>query len=288
MTDQAENLRKRLLAKQNIHKKSIAVISGKGGVGKSNFSLNFSLSLSNRGYKVLLFDMDIGMGNIDILMGTSSKHSFVDLFENDLSIRDLIIQGSNQLSYISGGTGLSGLFKLDEQKFTYFVDQMNDILPEYDFLIFDMGAGISEESLQFLLTVDEIIVITTPEPTSITDAYSAMKHICSVSKTIPFYLIVNKVLSEKEGLETINRIDQAVKNFLNKETIKLGCLPDDKIVIRAVRHQVPFLLFSPKSTISKAIEEVVRKYIHTQLPSGNSATLPSGFISRLRHLMKKR
>ncbi|MFC4320163.1 MinD/ParA family protein [Litchfieldia salsa] len=287
MTDQAQNLRNQLKSIEKKKTKTIAVISGKGGVGKSNFSLNFSLALSQSGQKVLLFDMDIGMGNIDILMGVSSPYSFIDLFERDLSIRDIIKSVPDQLSYISGGTGLSSLFNLDKEKFNYFVNQMHDIMPEYNYLIFDMGAGISEENLQFLLTVDEIFVITTPEPTSITDAYSAMKHICSYTKDIPFFLIVNKAQNEKEGIATIERIDHAVKHFLYKETIKLGSIPDDKNVVKAVKHQVPVLIYSPKSSVSRSIEEIVRTYT-SQTPTGTIVKEHTPFISKLRQLISKR
>ncbi|MBD8068281.1 MinD/ParA family protein [Bacillus sp. PS06] len=288
MSDQAENLRNQFKNKGPKRTKTIAVISGKGGVGKSNFSLNFSLALSESGKKVLLFDMDIGMGNIDILMGVSSSYSFVDMFEKQLSLREIIKHVPDQLSYISGGTGLSGLFKLDQQKFDFFVNQLNGILPEYDCLIFDMGAGISEENLQFLLTVDEIFIITTPEPTAITDAYSAMKHICAYTKDIPFYLIVNKAHSEKEGIATIERIDHAVRHFLLKDTIKLGSLPEDKNVSKAVKSQVPFLFYSPKSNISKSMREIVKNYRLSTLSQEEKNKEHTPFIFKLRQLISKR
>ncbi|MCA1030090.1 MinD/ParA family protein [Bacillus timonensis] len=283
MIDQAENLRNLLESKKNGEKeaKTIAVISGKGGVGKSNISLNFSIALSKRGHKVLLFDMDIGMGNIDILLGASSNKTIVDLFDPDTSIIDLIKKGPENLSYIAGGTGLSHLFRLDEEKSKYFVEQLKSIMHSYDFIIFDMGAGISEESLQFLLTVDEIFVVTTPEPTSITDAYSAMKYISSTEKSIPFYLIINRVKSEKEGIATINRLQHAVRQFLHLDSIQLGMLADDKNVSSAVNHQTPFILYAPKSMVSKSLDEMTNRYVTER----NMESLNTGsFITKLRKL----
>ncbi|CAH0181438.1 P-loop NTPase [Peribacillus simplex] len=126
MKDQAENLRKRLEARQNKSMaKTIAVLSGKGGVGKSNFTLNFSIALSQRGKKVLLFDMDIGMANIDILIGKHSPCSIIDFFEKDCSLKDIIMSGPGNISIITGGTGLTDLFSLDEDKYTRFNEEFS-------------------------------------------------------------------------------------------------------------------------------------------------------------------
>ncbi|MCF7621773.1 MULTISPECIES: AAA family ATPase [Bacillaceae] len=194
MKDQAENLRRRLEARQNQSMaKTIAILSGKGGVGKSNFSLNFSIALSQSGKKVLLFDMDIGMGNLDILIGEHSPCSIIDFFEKECRLKDIIMSGPGNISIITGGTGMTNLFSLDEDKYTRFNAEFSLLLANYDYILFDMGAGMTEDSMKFLLCVDELVVITTPEPTSIMDAYSAMKYIHSVNKEIPFFLVCNRV-----------------------------------------------------------------------------------------------
>ncbi len=285
--DQAESLRNLLQTTKSRKTKTIAVISGKGGVGKSNFSLNFSLSLANKGYKILLFDMDIGMGNIDILMGVSSKYSFTHLFEDQRSLREIITDVPNQVSFISGGTGLSSLFKLDDEKFQSFVNQLSGILPDYDFVIFDMGAGISKETLHFLLTVDELFVITTPEPTSITDAYSVMKHICLANNDIPFFVIANKTIDFREGTATLERIDQVSRRFLSKEIVKLGTLPDDRNVIQAVKRQIPFVQYAPSTAASKSMEGIASNYL-TFMKNGKLIENQAGFIKKFRQLLSKR
>ena len=155
----------------------MAIVSGKGGVGKSNFALNFAISLKKKGHSVLLFDMDIGMGNIDILMGISSTHSIVDFFSKSVSLKELICKVPDSIDYISGGSGLAQLTKITEAQLQSFFDQFSKVLHDYDYVLLDMGAGMSEESLSFILSVDEVIVVTTPEPTSIMDAYAAMKYI---------------------------------------------------------------------------------------------------------------
>ncbi|WP_181536722.1 MinD/ParA family protein [[Anoxybacillus] calidus] len=288
MRDQAESLRMLLNRMDKETKtKAIAVISGKGGVGKSNFSLNFSLMLLKRGFNVLLFDMDIGMGNIDILLGQSSHVSIIDMFNNGLSIRDLIKKGPENLSFIAGGTGLTKVFTMDQQKLDYFIDQLQSVSQEYDYMIFDMGAGISEDRLQLLMAVHEIFVITTPEPTSITDAYAAMKYIHMLEKNIPFYLVVNRAQTDKEGRETLIRLTNAMKQFLGKEIIKLGMLPEDRAVSKAVARQMPFLLLDPATKVSRAIVEITDRYL-SKNTDAEITTHSFNFFTKLRRFLLER
>jgi flagellar biosynthesis protein FlhG len=282
MIDQATALRNKLGSMNNEQDqpKTIAVISGKGGVGKSNFSLNFSIALSQFGKKALLFDMDIGMGNIDILMGITAHHTIVDLFEKNLSITDLLIKGPDGIDYIAGGNGLPSLFKLDESKSQYLIDQLQSVLHDYDYIIFDMGAGMSEESVKFLMAMDEIFVITTPEPTSITDAYSVIKYICLFDQSIPMYLIVNRADNESEGMQTLKRLKQAVLQFLIKEIKLLGVLLDDKTVQKAVSHQEPFLLYAPKAVISKNLLDICKSYLGSE--KNQEKNQHTSFISKLQ------
>ena len=263
MKDQAENLRRRLeLQKNHPMAKTLAILSGKGGVGKSNFSLNFAISLSKLGKKVLLFDMDIGMGNIDILFGQHSPYSIVDFFEDGLSLKEIMTTGPEQISVITGGTGLTHLFTLDEDKYARFTEEFGSLLESYDYILFDMGAGITQDSAKFLLCVDELIIITTPEPTSVMDAYSTMKYIHSVNDEIPFFLVCNRVFTKKEGKETMTRLQNALRKFLGAEMVALGYLPDDRSVSKAVSKQIPFVLSYPDAAVSKSLIEIVSRYVN--------------------------
>ncbi|MCC3357454.1 MinD/ParA family protein [Bacillus sp. REN16] len=284
MIDQATTLRKKLASMndEQDQPKTIAVISGKGGVGKSNLSLNFSISLSQFGKKVLLFDMDIGMGNIDILMGITAHHTIVDLFENNLTIKDLLIKGPEGIDYIAGGNGLPNLFKLDEKKSEFLTEQLQIVLNDYDYVIFDMGAGMTEENVKFLMAMDEIFVVTTPEPTAITDAYSAMKYICMFDQSIPLYLLVNRAENETEGMQTLKRLKQAVFQFLVKEVMVLGVLLDDKTVQKAVSHQEPFLIYAPKSVISKNLHDICKNYLYKNNGQNHDKNQHTSFISKLQ------
>ncbi|SFC07559.1 flagellar biosynthesis protein FlhG [Bacillus sp. OV322] len=263
MKDQAESLRM-MLNSRNDGKlaKTLAVISGKGGVGKSNFSLNFSIALSKKGYKVLVFDMDIGMGNIDILMGKHPQYTILDFFEREMKLKEIISNGYENISIIAGGTGLLHLFSLKEEMFDRFSQEFNSILEEYDFILFDMGAGLSEDSAKFLLCVEELIIITTPEPTSVMDAYSVMKYIYLLNDSMPFHLVCNRADNRKEGMDTITRVQNAVKRFLNKEISPLGILPDDKTVSKAVAKQVPFMIFAPNANVSRSLTDITTRFIN--------------------------
>jgi flagellar biosynthesis protein FlhG len=289
MRDQAESLRLRFnRMNKGTETKAIAVISGKGGVGKSNFSLNFSLTLSKRGFNVLLFDMDIGMGNIDILLGQSSHTTIIDLFHKRVSIQELIKKGPGNLSFIAGGTGLTKIFTMDHEKVDYFLEQLQSVSEQYDYLIFDMGAGISEDRLQLLMAVHEIFVITTPEPTSITDAYAAMKYIHMLEKTIPFYLIVNRAQTEQEGRETLHRLKNVMKQFLGKEVTKLGVLPEDRAVLRAVTRQTPFLLLDPTTKVSRAMLELTDRYLSDRTIDEALTSRSFNFFAKLRQFLLER
>lgn len=287
MKDQAEALRKRLYDMENPESpKTLAVVSGKGGVGKSNFSLNLGLSLSKKGHKVLLFDMDIGMGNIDILLGNSAKSTIVDFFDEKETLKEIVMEGPNQLHYIAGGTGLNRLFKLSDELLQRFIRELSSLLDDYDYVIFDMGAGASEETLNFILAVDEIVVVTTPEPTSITDAYAMIKHIHMQNKEIPFLILVNRVSDEKDGIDTFNRIQTVARRFLDCEVKPLGMIPDDKAVQQAVTKQIPFIL-NEQSVASKALLDITNRF-ETQTFKEIHSQSKISFVSKLKRFLFER
>ncbi|KJL06439.1 MULTISPECIES: MinD/ParA family protein [Priestia] len=289
MNDQAAVLREKVLKKhQNSLRncKTIAVLSGKGGVGKSNLSLNLSLALTKQKQRVLLFDMDIGMGNIDILIGQTASYTMVDLLEKKLSIQQIIKKGPKDLAYVAGGTGISSVFEWSPSDLAHLIQELGSLTNQYDYMIFDMGAGMSESVLKFLKAVDEMIVVTTPEPTSITDAYAAIKLAASYSVSAPVRLIINKTLSDKEGNETYERFNRAVQQFLNISISLLGIVPNDQAVQKAVNRQMPFLLQNPASKASISLIEMVNMLI----PQDNRTTAKTEgmFIRRLKRFFLER
>lgn len=285
MKDQAEGLRLKLRELHQSPAKTAAVISGKGGVGKSNISVNIAVILAQLGKKVLLFDLDIGMANIHILSGISADRSIVDFIENGYELKDLIISGPGGFSYIFGGSGLGRLLEWSENDFQRWIESVAKLQWEYDYILFDMGAGASKESLELLMSVDDLLVITTPEPTAVTDAYSMMKYIQMRDQDKHFYLICNRAESNQEGQVTLERISMAMEKFLHKEVSKLGILPEDKIVKNAVASQTPFFLYNPYSSISRSLKSIVEIYLSQSNVMG---TIQKGrFIGKLRQFFLK-
>ena len=231
-------------------------------------------------------DLDIGMANADILMGISTRYNIVDMIENQLSIWDIIEKGPGGIAFISGGTGFSKVFQLNERKFNRFVEQLEKLNGEYDYIIFDMGAGVNENSLKFILSSNESIIITTPEPTAITDAYAMLKYLLQLKKDIECKILVNRTDSKKEAIKTGENFKRVARRFLDKEVAFLGYLPNDKLVLKAVKRQVPFILLEPKGRISKNLQEIARLYL--QETKKSEQPMFRSFINNFKKLFKER
>lgn len=285
MRDQAESLRMKM--QQKGLGKSIAVVSGKGGVGKSNFTTNFSNILATYDKKVIIVDMDIGMGNIHILLGKGSRNSLKDYLQGEASLEQVIFEGSNGLHYISGGTGLAGLLEWTELMFDRLIAAFESLQTTYDYILFDMGAGATNWSLDLLVAVDDIIVVATTEPTSITDAYSMMKYIHYKDREKNFYLLCNRVLTREEGTDTLNRLKQTMSRFLSKDVTILGSLPEDKLVRQAVKRQVPFSVLYPNAPITKTLKEITYRYMKGNIQEVVAPNPSNKFISKLRSIFSK-
>lgn len=269
MSDQAQALRRLVSSKDESilqaptrhSARIITVSSGKGGVGKSNFTLNFALALKSLGQKVLLFDADIGMANIDVLMGVRPKYSLYHLLKGEKDISEIIELGTHSLPFIAGGSGMADLFTLSEADLNYFTTQIEQISEEMDYIIFDTGAGLSKETLKFIVAADECLVVTTPEPTSITDAYALIKVVHSMEKDVSFQLMINRVIDEGEASQVADKISLVASRFLDMKIPMLGYMSDDAHVMQAVKKQVPFSIAFPGCSAAQDIYRVAMKYV---------------------------
>ncbi|MGF7533179.1 MinD/ParA family protein [Bacillus mexicanus] len=258
--DQAATLRAEMEKRQHVlprvypqKAKTIAVISGKGGVGKSNITLNMAIALQDKGKKVLLIDLDIGMGNIDILMGNSPSATIIDVLTDRKPLMQSLSIGPKGLRYISGGTGLDVMFQLDQRKWTFFSNELSHALGQFDYVLFDMGAGLSKDQLPFILSAEDILIITTPEPTAIMDAYSAVKHLVLTENKLSMKVAVNRCSDQKEGLDTFTRLSRTIHMFLDVQVQFAGSVSDDAIVSKAVVEQVPFFIKNPQAKASRSV-----------------------------------
>ena len=287
MRDQAEKLRLKMLENAGVLGKSIAVVSGKGGVGKSNFSVNFATLLAKQRKKVVILDMDIGMGNIHILVGGNVRYNLKDYLEGNSSIQQVMYEGPNNLQYIAGGSGMSTILEWSAEMFNKLTEVFEYFQKSFDYILFDMGAGATSWSLDLLTLVDEIIVVSTAEPTAITDAYSMMKYIYLKDSEKQFYILCNRAFSREEGRDTLNRLSGAMHKFLSKEVTILGSLPEDPVVRKAVQEQVPYTIAYPDAPISKMMQLIVNKFIHHRIEEVHAQVEPKNFLSRLKSMFSK-
>lgn len=288
MTDQAEALRRRMM-KQGRHQyqgRVLAVVSGKGGVGKSVFCVNFSTALSQLGKKVVIIDLDIGMGNVEFLMGIDSKVHIVDMIKDRIPIWDVITKSSEDVAFISGGSGFLNLFQLNDDDLSYFLSQIKELKEAYDFIIFDFGAGVTNDTLKVIMAVHEIILVTTPEPPALTDAYSMLKMVHSRDSGLPVACVINQTEDEREGRTVWTKLSGVSKRFLDKEVKLLAVLPRDKVVVLSVKEQTPYMLLSPHAKISVKMAQLTRNYLNYQ----QNHTKPSftTFLTRLKDFLEKK
>lgn len=289
MKDQAEKLRQKMLESNAKVGRSIAVVSGKGGVGKSNFTTNFATLMAKSGKKVVILDMDIGMGNVHILVGKSSKYSLKDYLDGNLALDDVMFSTVDGVDYISGGSGMSSLMDWSPIVFERLITALETLQENYDFVLFDMGAGIVDWSLDLLTSLDEMIVISTAEPTSIMDAYSMMKFIHLKDESKTFYLLCNRAFTVEEGQDTTKRLKSAMERFLNKEVVILGSLPEDPVVRQAVRQQSLFTTLYPDAPISQTMQKIVQQFLtyQVQIEEVHATEKTNKFLSKLKSIFSK-
>lgn len=240
--------------------KIITIASGKGGVGKTNFTLNLGIALAEYGQRVLILDADLGLANVDVILGISPKFNLLHVIYGEKEISDIILEGPNGIKIIPGGSGIYELADLDEWQLEQFLLKLSVLENESDFLLIDTGAGISKNVLNFTLAADEIFIVTTPEPTSITDAYGLIKTLHKHKFLGEIKLIVNKATTYEEAEITGKKLQIVVKRFLKDFKLEiLGYVLEDRTVPLAVKKQKPFLLDNPNSKASEAIYTIASK-----------------------------
>jgi flagellar biosynthesis protein FlhG len=262
MLDQAERLRQMAVKNGDSenHSKAriITVTSGKGGVGKSNIVVNLSISLQKMGKKVLIFDADIGMGNDDIIMGCSSRHSVFDVISKGKEIEEVIITGPFGVKLLPGGSALTKVEDLTETQRKLFLNKLT-ALTGFDYIIMDTGAGVNKSVLGFIACCEDLVIVTTPEPTSLTDAYSLLKAVKHFNIKNSCKVIINRSLDNNEANITFNKFNNAVTKFLDMKLDYLGKIGEDKKLTYAVREQQPVIVSYPSSEIARDINNIAIK-----------------------------
>ena len=269
MKDQAEKLRE-LMKEESSNKnntiiknkaKVLAVTSGKGGVGKTNFAINLAISLKRLGYRVLIFDADIGLANVEILAGVNIEHTIADLFADEKDIYEIIGEGPEGIKIISGGSGFNEVFIMSYENTDKLLKEIEKLESSMDFIIIDTGAGVSNIILHFVMAADEVILITTPDPTSLMDGYTMIKALTTNGYKGKLNVVANIVSNRMEAENVFYKLNKASNNFLNVKLNFLGYLEKSNIVNKAVINQRPFLLSDPRSIISKKINIIALNFV---------------------------
>lgn len=263
--DQAEQLRK--LVKKNSQPRSIArvitVTSGKGGVGKSSVSVNLAIQLSRMGKRVVIFDADFGLANIEIMLGIRPQYNLADLMFRGKNLQDIITEGPDKIGFISGGSGIQELTRLTREQIIYLTQKLFQLDKLADIIIIDTGAGIADSVLEFVAASSEVILVATPEPTSITDAYALLKTLNKKSEfsvdNTNICMLANRIAGEDEGKELYEKLSVVSDKFLQIPLTYLGGIPQDNNVSKAVIQQKPVTQLYPNSDASKAILRIAEK-----------------------------
>ena len=268
MTDQASQLRqiaKMLRANREIKEKNktrlITVTSGKGGVGKTNFSVNLALSLAKRGFRVVIIDADFGLANVNVVLGVSTKYDLSHVLNEEKSVFEVMTEGPGGIKFISGGAGFNDVFELSKEDVRNYIDKLMELEEVADIIIIDTGAGINEGILNFIKASNDIILVTTPEPTALMDGYALLKTVANSSLDVNFRLVVNMAHSVKEAENTMNNFVTLAKTYLSMDIDPLGYLIYDKAVSEAVRQQTPYIYSFPKSEVTKNMQKIVLRFL---------------------------
>jgi flagellar biosynthesis protein FlhG len=260
--DQAEGLR--ILAETRNLKPTeiITVTSGKGGVGKSSLALNMAISLSRRGKKPLIIDTDFGFSNIDVMLGVKTRHDLMDVIKHKKDLSEVIEHGLEGVKFISGGSGVYELTRLNGKQLMNVIDELITLEDMADIIIFDTGTGITDNMLRLIYASNETIVVTTPEPTAIVDAYALIKMISERIGKPDISLVLNKVASASEADSVMDGLVRVVKKNIDVNISKLGYILRDDKMQKAIKMQVPILVSFPKCLASANIDALTNRFLN--------------------------
>lgn len=264
--DQAAKLRRLMRARYAPVESGcmISVTSGKGGVGKTNIAVNVAITLAARGQRVLLIDMDMGLANADVVLGVDASVNWWHVLRGGRDIREAIVPAPGGIDLLAGGSGLSGLTDLSEFERHRLLRDLEALRSLYNVIVLDCGAGISRSVIAFGLAADMVVVVATPEPTALTDAYAMIKMLSRQNTDRTIGLVVNQAVGRAEALAVFERIAGVAARFLRFPLTDLGYVLQDEAVSVAVRRRRPVLLSQPGSTASVCLRAVADRLAREQ------------------------
>lgn len=296
MGDQAEQLRidvKMKNLEQGFHSKPsasgkcrvITVSSGKGGVGKTSLVLNLGLALIKLGHRVVVIDADLGLANIDVMLNAIPRFNLGDVLSGTKSINDIIMRGPMDIKVVPGGSGLFDLANLDRVKRQVLIEQLRDLEAEGDIIIIDTAAGISRNVVSFIGAADDFILVTTPEPTALTDAYGMLKVVSEQKLKSCSNLVVNSTRNLQQGYKTYSGLKKVVQSYLPAMELNyLGEVRYDQAVSSAVHSFSPFIISKPRSAAAAAVNRIAWRLTANGKGEEPGSKGIAGFIRRLQEL----
>lgn len=259
----------------------VAVTSGKGGVGKTNVCVNLSMALAARGSRTILFDADLGLANVDIVMGITPEWNLSHVVRGQRTVREILTEGPGGVQIVPSGSGIRDMADLPPHARARVLDSLGELEMLADWLLVDTGAGLSENVLAFLKAADEVIVVTTPEPTALLDAYGVIKAFSAERPRSRVYVLVNQAADADDADRVHERLRAAAGQFLSFPVIPLGHVVRDPLVSQAVCRQRPLLSLYPSSPAARCIRAAADSLV------GDSPALAGGsFFSRLSGMLR--
>lgn len=234
------------------HSRVIAITSGKGGVGKTNVAGGLAMSLAKSGQKVVVLDADFRLANLDVLMGLSPKYTLEHVLRGDRVIEEIILEGPFGMRLIPASSGIQELSKLETQTELRLVQGLQRVAVGTDWLLIDTAAGIHDSVMKMLMAAQEIVLVSTPEPPSLLDAYAMVKAIHRMDQAKPIWLLINNAQNQEEAEESVDALQGVTQHYLGKELNNLGLIPSDNHILQAVRQQQGVVDLFPESAAAKA------------------------------------
>lgn len=254
-------------ARANRKTRIITITSGKGGVGKTNVATNMAIAYGQMGKRVILIDADLGLANVNVMMNLIPQYNLYHVIRKQKKMSEIILNTEYGIRLVAGASGFSKIANLNEEERNNFINEMYT-LSDADIIIIDTSAGVSKNVLGFVAAADEVVIVTTPEPTSITDAYGIIKIIATEvdNLNINLKMIVNRVGTALEGKRVADRMTSIAAQFLNLKVEYLGFIYDDPLVPQSVLRQKPFLIVDPKGKAAMCLKHIVARIEKTELP----------------------
>lgn len=290
MADQAQKLRNLFKGKKeeagfctNGDMRIITIASGKGGVGKTSLTVNLAIALSQAGKKVMILDADLGMANVDIMLGLNPRYTLYDVLQGNRTLREVIIEAANGVKIVPGCSGIFEAANIQRYQREALIYELEYYAREMDYILIDTGAGISQVVLGFIASADDVVIVVTPEPTSITDGYGIIKIMSQFKLQKQAQLVVNMANNLQEANETAHKIEMVAAKYLQINIIRLGVIYSDNSVKKSIKEMTPFIIKYPRSQVARDVTQIADNILEHKIGFNTSG---HNFTRKLMSLLK--